>query len=48
MDTYHIKPRPLEMHVGQPIPTAGLEMKDLEQLSARVQKAVESLYNGAD
>lgn len=44
MDTYHIKPRPLEMRVGQPILTAGLEMKDLEQLSARVQKAIEELY----
>src|SRR5579872_5182182 len=44
MDTYHIKPRPLEMHVGEPIPTAGLEMKDMEQLSARVQSAIEKLY----
>jgi 1-acyl-sn-glycerol-3-phosphate acyltransferase len=44
MDTYHIKPRPLEMRVGQPISTAGLEMKDMEQLSARVQKEIEKLY----
>ena len=46
MDTYHIKPRPLEMRVGQPISTAGLEMKDMEQLSARVQKGIEKLYYG--
>jgi 1-acyl-sn-glycerol-3-phosphate acyltransferase len=44
MDTYHIKCRPLEMRVGDPIPTAGLTMKDLEALSARVQKALEDLY----
>jgi 1-acyl-sn-glycerol-3-phosphate acyltransferase len=44
MDTYHIKPRPLEMRVGQPISTAGLEMKDMEELSARVQKEVENLF----
>jgi 1-acyl-sn-glycerol-3-phosphate acyltransferase len=44
MDTYHIKPRPLEMRVGEPISTAGLTMRDLEALSARVQKAVEDLY----
>jgi hypothetical protein len=31
--------------VGQPIPTAGLKMKDMEQLSAKVQKAIESLYH---
>lgn len=48
MDTYHIKPRPLEMRVGQPIETAGLEMKDMEQLSARVQKEIERLYYDAE
>lgn len=47
MNTYHIKPRPLEMHVGKPISTAGLTMKDMEQLSARVQKAVEEMYYGS-
>jgi 1-acyl-sn-glycerol-3-phosphate acyltransferase len=44
MDTYHIKCRPLEMRVGEPISTVGLTMRDLESLSARVQKAVEDLY----
>jgi 1-acyl-sn-glycerol-3-phosphate acyltransferase len=44
MDTYHIKCRPLEMRVGAPIPTAGLTIRDMESLSARVQKAVEDLY----
>jgi 1-acyl-sn-glycerol-3-phosphate acyltransferase len=44
MDTYHIKCRPLEMRVGEPISTAGLTMRDLEALSAKVQKAVEQLY----
>lgn len=44
MNTYHIKCRPLEMRVGEPIPTAGLTMKDLPALSTRVQKALEDLY----
>jgi 1-acyl-sn-glycerol-3-phosphate acyltransferase len=44
MDTFHIKCRPLEMRVGEPISTAGLTMRDLEALSAKVQKAVEDLY----
>jgi len=44
MDTYHIKSRPLEMRVGEPIPTAGLTLRDMERVSADVQKAVESLY----
>jgi len=44
MNTYHIKCRPLEMRVGQPISTAGLTMRDLEAVSAKVQRAMEDLY----
>ena len=44
MNTYHIKSRPLEMRVGEPIPTAGLTLRDMEALSAKVQKALEDLY----
>ena len=44
MNTYHIKSRPLEMRVGDPIPTAGLTLRDLDALSAKVQKALEDLY----
>ena len=44
MNTYHIKCRPLEMRVGKPISTTGLTMRDLEPLSAKVQKALEDLY----
>jgi 1-acyl-sn-glycerol-3-phosphate acyltransferase len=44
MNTYHIKCRPLEMRVGQPISTTGLKMRDLPALSAQVQKAIEDLY----
>lgn len=44
MDTYHIKCRPLEMRVGEPISTAGLTMRDMEAVSAKVRKAMEDLY----
>jgi 1-acyl-sn-glycerol-3-phosphate acyltransferase len=44
MNTYHIKCRPLEMRVGEPISTAGMTMRDLEAVSARVKKAMEDLY----
>ncbi len=43
MNTYHIKCRPLEMRVGEPIPTKGLTMRDLESLSAKVHEAMASL-----
>jgi 1-acyl-sn-glycerol-3-phosphate acyltransferase len=45
MNTYHIKSRPLEMRVGDPIPTAGLSGHDMEELSRQVQKAVERLHD---
>ena len=44
MDTYHIKPRPLEMCVGEPVSTAGLKGHDMDALSAKVQRAIEELY----
>jgi 1-acyl-sn-glycerol-3-phosphate acyltransferase len=44
MNTYHIKCRPLEMRVGEPISTVGMTMRDLEAVSARVKIAMEDLY----
>jgi 1-acyl-sn-glycerol-3-phosphate acyltransferase len=44
MDTYHIKCRRLEMRVGEPISTAGLSLREMEALSAKVQSALENLY----
>lgn len=46
MNTYHIKCRPLEMRVGEPISTVGLKAHDLEALSAKVKQAMEALYYG--
>jgi 1-acyl-sn-glycerol-3-phosphate acyltransferase len=46
MNTYHIKCRPLEMRVGEPISTAGLTTHDIDALAARVQSEVEKLYYG--
>ncbi len=44
MDTYHIKSRPLEMKVGEPISTAGLTLRQMERLSTEVQQALEAMY----
>ncbi len=48
MNTYHIKCRPLAMRAGAPVPTAGLTLKDMAAVSARVQKDLEDLYYGAE
>lgn len=44
MDTYHIKSRPLLVRFGKPISTAGLTLRDMDALSARVQKELEDLF----
>jgi len=44
MNTYHIKCRPLEMRVGEPISTVGTDLRHMEELSAKVEKALEDLY----
>jgi 1-acyl-sn-glycerol-3-phosphate acyltransferase len=43
MDTYHIKSQPMEVRFGTPIPTEGLTLRDMDGLSARVQKELEDL-----
>jgi 1-acyl-sn-glycerol-3-phosphate acyltransferase len=45
MDTYHIKCRPLEMRVGQPISTTLLTLDDMDKLAEKVQRAMEELYD---
>jgi 1-acyl-sn-glycerol-3-phosphate acyltransferase len=44
MNTYHIKCQSLEMRVGEPIPTAGLTLRDMEKVSAQVHDAIEAMY----
>jgi 1-acyl-sn-glycerol-3-phosphate acyltransferase len=45
MNTYHIRCQPLEMRVGEPISTAGLTVRDTDEVSAKVKAAVESLHS---
>ncbi len=44
MNSFHIRPGPMELVVGEPIPTEGYGLRDMDQLAARVQQAVEDLY----
>jgi 1-acyl-sn-glycerol-3-phosphate acyltransferase len=44
MNSFHIRPGPIELLVGEPIPTAGYSLRDMDVLAARVQTAVEDLY----
>jgi 1-acyl-sn-glycerol-3-phosphate acyltransferase len=44
MNTYHIKCQPLEMRVGEIISTAGLTLRETEEVSAKVKAAIERLH----
>jgi 1-acyl-sn-glycerol-3-phosphate acyltransferase len=45
MNTYHIKCRPLEMRVGEPIATTEMTARDMDALSAKVHAELEKLYH---
>ena len=44
MNSFHIRPGKIELLAGEPIATSGYGLRDMDQLAARVQKAVEDLY----
>jgi 1-acyl-sn-glycerol-3-phosphate acyltransferase len=44
MNTWHIKPRPVQLLVGRPIPTQGLTTRDLERVSNEARRSIGELY----
>jgi 1-acyl-sn-glycerol-3-phosphate acyltransferase len=44
MNSFHIRPRAVELIVGEPIATTEYTVRDAEALAAKVQRAVEDLY----
>jgi 1-acyl-sn-glycerol-3-phosphate acyltransferase len=44
MNTWHIKPGPVHMLVGQPIRTAGLSTRDIAKITEQGRKAIGDLY----
>ena len=44
MNTWHIKPQPVKLLVGEPIATAGLTTRDTDVLAARARAVIAGLY----
>jgi 1-acyl-sn-glycerol-3-phosphate acyltransferase len=44
MNTWHIKPRPVQLLVGRPIPTEGFTARDLERVSEEARRAIGEMY----
>jgi len=47
INSFHMRPRPLRLSFGDPIPTTGYSRAQMDALAARVQQAVEELYYGS-
>ena len=44
MNSYHVRPHPITVVVGEPISTADYGRHDTEKVSARVQQAIADMY----
>ena len=44
MNSFHIQPRPVRLLAGDPIPTTGLTLRDLDALTERARAAIAALY----
>ena len=47
INSFHLLPGEVALVIGQPIPTAGLKVRDLEKLSAQVRQAIADMYDDA-
>jgi 1-acyl-sn-glycerol-3-phosphate acyltransferase len=45
MHVYSLRPRPLKIVIGEPMPTTGLTTKDADALTARLYAAIASMYH---
>jgi 1-acyl-sn-glycerol-3-phosphate acyltransferase len=44
MNTWHIKPRPIYLVVGEPISTAGMTSRDIDALSQKTRNVIADIY----
>jgi len=45
MNSFHALPGPVDMIIGQPIPTTGMRLRDMDKLAAQVREAIAEMYN---
>jgi 1-acyl-sn-glycerol-3-phosphate acyltransferase len=44
MNQAHVRPGRIDLLIGEPIPTAGLDVRDVDTLGERVQHVIEDMY----
>ena len=45
MNSFHMIPGDVDLVIGEPIPTAGLRLRDMEKLAAQVRQVIAELYD---
>lgn len=45
MNSFHLMPGNVKLVIGEPISTAGLKLRDMDRLSARVREAIAGMYD---
>ncbi len=45
INSFHMIPGEVELVIGEPIPTAGLRLRDMEKLSAQVRRTIQQMYD---
>ncbi len=45
INSFHVMPGEVELVIGEPIPTTGMRLRDMDKLSARVRQAIMELYD---
>ena len=44
INSFHLLPGEIALVIGQPIPTAGMKLRDMDKLSAQVRQAIAEMY----
>jgi 1-acyl-sn-glycerol-3-phosphate acyltransferase len=44
INSFHMLPGEVTLVIGEPIPTAGMKLRDMEKLSAQVRQVIADLY----
>lgn len=45
MNSFHMIPGDVDLVIGEPIPTAGLRLRDMEKLTTQVRQVIAELYD---
>ena len=44
MNSFHLVPGEVEMIIGEPIPTTGLRVRDMDKLTMQLRQAIAEMY----